>query len=284
MNDWVEYSGKTVDDALTNALIAMQTTSDSLEYEVLEKETKGLLGMFAKPAKIRVRLKKTIEGAAEVFLRDLFQAMKMDATFEITYNEEESELDVEIKGEEMGILIGKRGQTLDSLQYLTSLVVNKESEAYLKVKVDTENYRQRRKETLENLAHNIASKVKRTRRPVTLEPMNSFERRIIHSALQGDKYVDTHSEGDEPFRKIVVTLKKSYRDYDSRERDGRESRGFRNNGRGSYHKKPYRKDYNRQEYRREYKSEYGYKSNYAGAAENSGQENNETGIQAEDNQ
>ena len=205
MNDWVEYSGKTVDDALTNALIAMQTTSDQLEYEILEKETKGLLGMFAKPAKIRVRLKKTIEGAAEVFLRDLFHAMNMDATFEITYNEEESELDIEIKGEEMGILIGKRGQTLDSLQYLTSLVVNKESEAYLKVKVDTENYRQRRKETLENLARNIASKVKRTRRPVTLEPMNSFERRIIHSALQGDKYVDTHSEGDEPFRKIVVT-------------------------------------------------------------------------------
>lgn len=220
MNDWVEYSGKTVDDALTNALIAMQTTSDQLEYEILEKETKGLLGMFAKPAKIRVRLKKTIEGAAEVFLRDLFHAMNMDATFEITYNEEESELDIEIKGEEMGILIGKRGQTLDSLQYLTSLVVNKESEAYLKVKVDTENYRQRRKETLENLARNIASKVKRTRRPVTLEPMNSFERRIIHSALQGDKYVDTHSEGDEPFRKIVVTLKKSYREYDSRERDG----------------------------------------------------------------
>lgn len=272
MNDWVEYSGKTVDDALTNALIAMQTTSDQLEYEILEKETKGLLGMFAKPAKIRVRLKKTIEGAAEVFLRDLFHAMNMDATFEITYNEEESELDIEIKGEEMGILIGKRGQTLDSLQYLTSLVVNKESEAYLKVKVDTENYRQRRKETLENLARNIASKVKRTRRPVTLEPMNSFERRIIHSALQGDKYVDTHSEGDEPFRKIVVTLKKSYREYDSRERDGRESRGFRNNSRGSYHKKPYRKDYNRQDYRRDYKSEYGHRSNFAGAAENSGQE------------
>ena len=284
MNDWVEYSGKTVDDALTNALIAMQTTSDQLEYEILEKKTKGLLGMFAKPAKIRVRLKKTIEGAAEVFLRDLFHAMNMDATFEITYNEEESELDIEIKGEEMGILIGKRGQTLDSLQYLTSLVVNKESEAYLKVKVDTENYRQRRKETLENLARNIASKVKRTRRPVTLEPMNSFERRIIHSALQGDKYVDTHSEGDEPFRKIVVTLKKSYREYDSRERDGRESRGFRNNSRGSYHKKPYRKDYNRQDYRRDYKSEYGHRSNFAGAAENSGQENNEVGIQAEDNQ
>ena len=204
MNDWVEYSGKTVDDALTNALIAMQTTSDQLEYEILEKETKGLLGMFAKPAKIRVRLKKTIEGAAEVFLRDLFHAMNMDATFEITYNEEESELDIEIKGEEMGILIGKRGQTLDSLQYLTSLVVNKESEAYLKVKVDTENYRQRRKETLENLARNIASKVKRTRRPVTLEPMNSFERRIIHSALQGDKYVDTHSEETSRFVKLSL--------------------------------------------------------------------------------
>lgn len=207
MNDWVEYSGKTVDDALTNALIAMQTTSDQLEYEILEKETKGLLGMFAKPAKIRVRLKKTIEGAAEVFLRDLFHAMNMDATFEITYNEEESELDIEIKGEEMGILIGKRGQTLDSLQYLTSLVVNKESEAYLKVKVDTENYRQRRKDTLENLAKNISFKVRKNGKTVTLEPMNPYERRVIHSALQNDRYVETHSEGEEPFRRVVVSLK-----------------------------------------------------------------------------
>ena len=284
MNDWVEYSGKTVDDALTNALIALQTTSDKLEYEVLEKETKGLLGMFAKPAKIRVRIKKTIEGAAETFLKDLFQAMDLDATFEITYRQEESELDIDIKGEEMGILIGKRGQTLDSLQYLTSLVVNKESESYLKVKVDTENYRQRRKETLENLAHNIASKVKRTRRPVTLEPMNSFERRIIHSALQGDKFVDTHSEGDEPFRKIVVTLKKGYREYDNKDRDGRDSRGSRSNGRGGYHKKPYRRDYNRSEYRREYKSEYGGRGSYAGGPEGSSQENKEAEIQAEDNQ
>ena len=112
----------------------------------------------------------------------------------------------------MGILIGKRGQTLDSLQYIISLVVNKESDAYIRVKVDTENYRERRKETLETLAKNIAYKVKRTRRSVALEPMNPYERRIIHSALQNDKYVDTHSEGEEPYRKVVVTLKRNNRD------------------------------------------------------------------------
>ena len=117
-------------------------------------------------------------------------------------------MDIDLSGEEMGILIGKRGQTLDSLQYLVSLVINKKSEDYIRVKVDTENYRARRKETLENLAKNIAYKVKRTKRPVSLEPMNPFERRIIHSALQSDKYVTTHSEGEEPFRRVVVTLKR----------------------------------------------------------------------------
>jgi spoIIIJ-associated protein len=117
-------------------------------------------------------------------------------------------IDIDLKGEDMGILIGKRGQTLDSLQYLTNLAVNKNSEQYYKVKVDTENYRKRRKDTLENLAKNIAYKVKRTKRPVSLEPMNPFERRIIHSALQNDRYVTTHSEGEEPYRHVVVTLKK----------------------------------------------------------------------------
>ena len=124
------------------------------------------------------------------------------------YNEDDNSLSIDLAGDDMGILIGKRGQTLDSLQYLVSLVVNKGQEEYIRVKVDTENYRQRRKETLENLAKNIAFKVKRTKRPVSLEPMNPYERRIIHSALQNDKYVTTHSEGEEPFRRVVVTLKK----------------------------------------------------------------------------
>lgn len=273
MNDWKEYSAKNVDEALTNALLDMQTTSDKIEYEVLEKETNGILGLFAKQAKIRVRLKKTIEGAAETFLKDLFEAMNIDATFDIKYNKEEREVDIEIKGEEMGILIGKRGQTLDSLQYLTSLVVNKESEEYLKVKVDTENYRERRKETLENLAKNISAKVKRTRKAVSLEPMNSFERRIIHSALQNDKFVETHSEGEEPYRKVVVTLKKGVAP-EGKERSGR------NGGRGGYHKKPYRKDYNRHgSYRRDYKSDY--------SRDNRNQENKESNWdagKAEDNQ
>jgi len=132
----------------------------------------------------------------------------MEVVIDIKYNEEEKSMDIELSGNEMGVLIGKRGQTLDSLQYLVSLVVNKESEEYIHVKVDTENYRQRRKETLENLAKNIAYKVKRTKRSVSLEPMNPYERRIIHSALQNDKYVTTHSEGEEPFRRVVVTLKR----------------------------------------------------------------------------
>jgi predicted RNA-binding protein Jag len=124
----------------------------------------------------------------------------------VKYDEVERNMDIDLSGDEMGILIGKRGQTLDSLQYLVSLVVNKGEEDYIRVKVDTENYRQRRKETLENLAKNISYKVKRTKRPVSLEPMNPYERRIIHSALQNDKYVTTHSEGDEPFRRVVVNV------------------------------------------------------------------------------
>ena len=132
----------------------------------------------------------------------------MAVAVDIKYNEEEKSLEINLMGEDMGVLIGKRGQTLDSLQYLVSLVVNKETEEYVRVKVDTENYRQRRKETLENLARNIAGKVKKTRRSVTLEPMNPYERRIIHSALQGERFISTHSEGEEPFRRVVVTYKR----------------------------------------------------------------------------
>lgn len=213
MMDWVEYSAKTVEEALTEALIQLKTTSDNVEYEVLEKETAGFLGLFSKPARIRVKIKDSIENVTRDFLERLFAAMKIESKIEIVYEEANACVNINVSGEDMGILIGKRGQTLDSLQYLTSLVVNKESNSYLKVKLDTENYRERRKETLENLAKNISHKVKRTRKPVSLEPMNPYERRVIHSVLQNDKFVETHSEGEEPYRKVVVTLKKTEREY-----------------------------------------------------------------------
>ena len=160
------------------------------------------------PVKKAVAVGKEI--SAEDFLKDVFKAMDMVVDIKMTENKEENTLDIELSGEEMGVLIGKRGQTLDSLQYLVSLVVNKYSEEYIRVKIDTENYRERRKETLENLARNIAYKVKRTRKTVSLEPMNPYERRVIHSALQNDRYVTTHSEGEEPYRRVVVTLKDNH--------------------------------------------------------------------------
>ena len=175
---------------------------------MLEEGSSGFLGFNAKPAVIQARVKMTIQDRARDFLNDVFAAMKMTVVVDVEYNEEQKYIDIDLSGDEMGVLIGKRGQTLDSLQYLVSLVVNKESEEYIRVKVDTENYRKRRKETLANLAKNIAYKVKRTKRPVSLEPMNPYERRIIHSSLQNDKFVTTHSEGEEPFRHVVVTLKR----------------------------------------------------------------------------
>ena len=138
----------------------------------------------------------------------MFGAMSMEVKADITFDDEENSVNVDLSGDNMGVLIGKRGQTLDSIQYLTSLVINKNSEKYVRVKLDTENYRKRRKETLESLAKNIAYKVKRSRRSVALEPMNPYERRIIHSALQGNKYVETVSEGEEPYRHVVVKLKR----------------------------------------------------------------------------
>ena len=208
--EFQEFTGKTLNDAVTNALIGLETTRENLEYEIVDKGSNGFLGMGARPAKIKAKLKeepkKSVEEIAKGFLSDLFRAMELQVTMKINFHEDM--LDVDLTGNEMGILIGKRGQTLDSLQYLLSLIVNKNSESYVKVKVDTENYRQRRKETLENLAKNIAFKVKRTKRPVSLEPMNPFERRVIHSALQNDRYVTTKSEGEEPYRHVVVSLKK----------------------------------------------------------------------------
>lgn len=244
--DYIEISGKTVDDALTEALVKLETTSDKVDVEVVEKGSSGILGLFNKPAVIRVRRKKDkdileedvvaevfheeakkeepavapatekkpemtreeVESRIRNFLSDLFNAMDMEVAVEITFNDKEECINVELKGGNMGVLIGKRGQTLDSLQYLTNLAINKQSENYYRVKIDTEDYRKRRRETLENLAKNISFKVKRTKRPVSLEPMNPFERRVIHSALQKDRYVTTHSEGDEPYRHVVVSLKR----------------------------------------------------------------------------
>ena len=235
----IEVTGKTVEEALINASLQLGTSSDNLEYEVIEKGSNGFLGMFNKPAKILVSKKseaeeveintkketvneeKTVEtaksevfadnGAVEAkvrkFLNDIFATMGLEVKIEMTINDDDS-IDINLVGGDMGVLIGKRGQTLDSLQYLVSLVANKEGGKYYRVKLDTENYRERRKATLESLAKNIAYKVKRTRRPVSLEPMNPYERRIIHSALQNDKYVATRSEGEEPFRHVVVYMKK----------------------------------------------------------------------------
>ena len=242
--EYKEFSAKTVDDAITAACQDFFVTSDKLDYEVLEEGSSGFLGIGAKPALIKARVKedkeivkesvkepvkevlkeekkfvketakvsnvdaREVEEAAKKFLGEVFDAMEMEVIVDAKYDDAEKALDVDMRGEEIGILIGKRGQTLDSLQYLVSLVVNRDQADYIRVKLDTENYRQRRKETLENLAKNIAYKVKRTKRPVSLEPMNPYERRIIHSALQNDRYVTTHSEGEEPFRRVVVSLKK----------------------------------------------------------------------------
>ena len=216
--DFQEFKAKTVEEAVTAATVALGITSDELEYEVVEKGSTGFLGLGAKPAIIKAKKKEEevvnqtvstgLVDKTKVYLDSLFKAMDIETEVTIDFDEENNNMDINLEGSEMGILIGKRGQTLDALQYLISLYVNKESEAYVRVKLDTENYRARRKDTLENLAKNIAFKVKRSRRSVTLEPMNPYERRIIHSALQNDRYVTTKSEGEEPYRKVVVLLKK----------------------------------------------------------------------------
>ena len=264
MANVIEITSKSVEDAFMNAIVELETTSDNIGYDVIDKGSNGILGFGSRPAKIKAWVKSEVEAekkaeeekAAEVksteaaapaansdkadvtsdnsdevlsephkkmvvtcdvdkvirdFLDNMFKAMDMDVNIDIKINEEEGCVNVELGGDEMGLLIGKRGQTLDSIQYLVSLVVNKENEKYMRVKVDTEDYRKRRKETLESLAKNIAYKVKRSKRPVSLEPMNPYERRIIHSALQNDKFVATRSEGEEPFRHVIVYLKNDYR-------------------------------------------------------------------------
>ena len=205
MTEFATFTGKNVDEAVNNALLQLQITSEKLEYEVVEKGSNGLLGFIgSKPAVIRARKKSDFIDEGEEFL----QEMNMEVDIAVAYNKEEQVVDIVLTGEDMGILIGKRGQTLDSLQHLVSLVINKHSEEYIRVKLDTENYRERRKETLEQLAKNIAYKVKRTKHSVSLEPMNPYERRIIHAALQNDKYVVTRSDGEEPFRHVIISLKR----------------------------------------------------------------------------
>ena len=206
--DYIEVSAKTVNDAITEACQKLAVTSDKLDYIIVEEGAAGFLGIGFKPAIIKAKVKFSITDKTKKFLEDVFAAMKMTVVINAEYKEDEKELTIDLSGDDMGVLIGKRGQTLDSLQYLVSLIVNKDSTDYIRVKVDTENYRKRRQDTLENLAKNIAFKVKRTKRTVSLEPMNPYERRIIHSALQNDKFVTTHSEGEEPFRHVVVTMKR----------------------------------------------------------------------------
>ena len=184
-----------------------KTQTENKEVKPVAKEAQPK----PEPRKPVVRTEEQVQQMkqdAEKFLTGVFGAMELPVEITMNYDKTADCLEIDFAGEDMGILIGKRGQTLDSLQYLTSLVVNKEQQEYVRVKVDTENYRSRRKDTLENLAKNIAFKVRKTRKPVVLEPMNPYERRIIHSALQNDPYVTTHSEGEEPYRKVVVTLKK----------------------------------------------------------------------------
>ena len=271
MEDYITVSAKTLDDAITEALVQLGVTSDRLDYIVVEKGSEGFLGIGRKQAVIKARRKReekpveeTVEESkvetpvkeevkpekktekkpakehshtkknvreekpevksepkkevelakvepqtietCEKFIYDVMNAMGMDDVKVTSVVDEEGALYINMEGSNMGILIGKRGQTLDSLQYLTNRVANKMQDCYVRAKLDTEDYRRKRKETLENLAKNIASKVKRTRKTVSLEPMNPYERRIIHSALQSDPAVSTHSEGEEPYRRVVVTL------------------------------------------------------------------------------
>lgn len=224
--EYREFSAKTLDDAITDAKVKLEATTENFEYEVIDKGSSGFLGIGSRPAKIRARKILNAREKAEEFLERVFDAMQISVNVNIVENMDEKVMNIDLSGDDMGVLIGKRGQTLDSLQYLVSLVVNKDGEEYVRVKVDTENYRQRRKDTLENLAKNISFKVKRTGRTVTLEPMNPYERRVIHSALQNDKFVETHSEGEEPFRRVVVALKEGVK---VRENNNNHRRRYSNN-------------------------------------------------------
>jgi len=203
---FIEKTDKTVDLAVAAALKHLGVARDEVEVEIIDVGSKGFLGMGAKPAHVKVTVVHDPERVARDFVKEMTVAMGLLVETEIEIRDKAME--ITLSGENMGILIGKRGQTLDALQYLISLAVNKGTAPYLSVVVDAENYRKRRKESLENLALNIARKVKATKRPVTLEPMSTHERRIIHAALQGDRQIITHSEGNDPYRNIVIAFKR----------------------------------------------------------------------------
>ena len=280
--DKIEISAKNVEEALTQAMIKLGTTSDKMGYEVISEGRSGFFGIGSKPAVIKAWIKEDamsqelkdfmetpkktpepevkaelqkpegktekketaaadekksdlkVASTPEEFITQVCNAMGLEVSVDSRFDEAENVLDINMIGDDMGILIGKRGQTLDSLQYLTGLVANKNKEEYIRVKLDTENYRERRKETLENLARNIAYKVQRTKKPVALEPMNPYERRVIHAALQNDRYVVTRSEGEEPFRHVVISLKRE-KSYNSRPNGGKGGYNRYNNN-GSYNK------------------------------------------------
>ena len=205
--DEIRKTAKTVEEAIAAALAELGVSREETDITVIDEGSKAFLGMFGgKDAVVLVKKNFQPGREAESFLREIF--LTMGLIVKIKAEMKDKHLFVELTGDDMGILIGKRGQTLDALQYLVNLVVNKKSPYYISVMLDTENYRQRRRETLESLAFNLAKKVKHTRRNVVLEPMNPYERRIIHSALQNDRYVTTYSEGEEPYRNVVITLKR----------------------------------------------------------------------------
>jgi spoIIIJ-associated protein len=205
----IEVTGKTTEDAIKSALEELKVTRDKVDIEVLEEGSKGFLNIIGvKPARIKVTVKRDYLDEAKKFLREVLDSMKIKA--EIRIKEEKNEIKINLTGPNMGILIGYRGETLDSLQYLVSLVINKDHETeYKRVILDTENYRYNRQETLKKLASKMAYKVRVGGKTLKLEPMNPYERRVIHSTLQNDPYVRTYSEGDEPFRRVVIELKKA---------------------------------------------------------------------------
>ncbi len=203
----VEKTAKTVEEALKLALIELDATEEEVIVEVLDEPKKALLGLIGgKEAKVKITLKEDCDRRAKAFLDDVFE--KMNIVGKIHTKTTGKDLYVSIDGPDMAVLIGRRGQTLDSLQYLVSLVVNKDRDDYVRVVLDTENYREKRKETLEKLANRLAYKARKMRKDIILEPMNPYERRIIHSALQGNPHVSTRSEGEEPFRKVIIFLNK----------------------------------------------------------------------------
>ena len=204
----MNFEGKTPELAIEAALTKLKLKREDVETETIEAGSKGILGIGAKPAIVRVTVKYDPEKIAHDFIKEI--GMAMGIIIDVKTSLSDKQLDVALSGDNMGILIGKRGQTLDALQYLVSLAVNKGTAPFLAVLIDSENYRSRRKESLEKLAMSISRKVKATKKAVTLEPMNTFERRIIHAVLQNDRGISTHSEGADPYRSIVIAPKRQH--------------------------------------------------------------------------